>query len=116
MIKARFSVTKTGNIKLSVTGHSRAADEGKDIVCASASMLAYTIAQVIKDCFANDMLQTKPEIILQPGNAKICCKPKEAYFTEVYHSFFVVQTGMVVLAHNYPEFVRTKTFGETLRS
>ena len=112
MIKVRLNATDTGNISLSIKGHAGAAEVGQDIVCAAASILAYTVAQLVKDYSANNMLKNKPTIMLHKGSSTVTCSPKKEYFDEVYHTFFVVQTGLNLLAHNYPQYLDIKLFGE----
>ena len=90
----------------------RIGDGGQDIVCAAASILAYTVAQLVKDYSANNMLKNKPTIMLHKGSSTVTCSPKKEYFDEVYHTFFVVQTGLNLLAHNYPQYLDIKMFGE----
>ena len=49
MVVARFTMDeKKQSVTLKVKGHAGAAPQGYDTVCASASMLAYTVAQNIK--------------------------------------------------------------------
>lgn len=111
MIKAKFTETKTGNISLSIKGHAGAAEVGQDIVCASASILAYTVAQMVKDYGNSNMLKKNPTIMLKKGMTNVTCTPKKDYYEEVKYSFYVVQTGLNLLAHNYPQYVELEMFG-----
>lgn len=113
MIKAILNVTNTGSISLSIKGHAGASEAGQDIICASASILAYTAAQLVKDYGERNLLKKKPTITMRKGSSTITCTPKSDYFDEVFHSFFVVQTGLNLLAHSYPQYVDIKMFGET---
>ena len=112
MIKARFSETDTGHFIMSIKGHAGASEVGQDIVCASASILAYTVAQLVKDYGMKDMLKKKPTILLKKGSSTVTCTPKKEYYDEVKHSYYVVQTGINLLAHNYPQCVDVKLFGQ----
>ena len=112
MIKAKLTETKTGTISLSIKGHAGAAEVGQDIVCASASILAYTVAQLVKDYGNSDMLNKKLTIMIKKGSTTVTCSPKKEYYDEVKHSFFVVQTGLNLLAHNYPQYVELEMFGQ----
>lgn len=96
-------------LRLKVNGHSGQADIGQDIVCASASILAYTVAQIVKDMEAQDSFVVKPIIKLESGDATITCKCKTdiAYF-EVFNALNVAQVGYSLLAHNYPQYVELK--------
>ena len=96
-------------LRLRVKGHAGQADIGQDIVCASASILTYTLAQIVKDMEAQDSFTMKPIIKLESGEATITCNCKTdiAYF-EVLNALNVAQVGYSLLAHNYPQYVEIK--------
>ena len=78
MVRAAFYTDKSsGSITLKLTGHAGAAEKGQDIVCASASILAYTVAQTMEYMHAEGGLRKKPRIEFSDGNATIVAKPKE---------------------------------------
>lgn len=113
MIKVKLNDTNPGSLSLSIRGHAGAAEVGQDIVCASASILAYTVAQMVKDYSNADMLEEKPTITLRKGRTDVTCMPKKEYYDEVKHTFCVAQTGLFLLAHNYPQYVDIITmFGQ----
>ena len=107
MIKANFSRDDDAlKVTLSVEGHAGHSIPGKDIVCASASILAYTVAQIVIAMEHHGDLEGKPIIDLNEGDATIMCRcrdPKD--FGELVHTFFVAHVGYALLAHNYPEYV-----------
>ena len=107
MIKVKYAYDKDKReCSLSVKGHAGQADVGHDIICASASILAYTIAQVIKSMKHHGDLIEPPTIELESGDATIVCRAKDDYlFSEMMQDFFVIRTGYLLLAHNYPQFV-----------
>ena len=111
MIKVEFEYrTDSRECCLLVRGHAGQADVGQDIVCASASILAYTVAQVVKAMDSHKDLTEPPVIELESGNATIICQAKDDYlYAEVLHTFFVIQTGYALLAHNYPQYVELIT-------
>lgn len=112
MIRAAFYTDKSsGSITLKLTGHAGAAEKGQDIICASASILAYTVAQTMEYMHAEGGLRKKPRIEFSDGNATIVAKPKEDSYAEALHTFFVAQVGYSLLAHNYPQYVELKSFG-----
>ncbi len=113
MIKARF-YTEGENIGMELSGHAGQAKKGKDIICASASMLAYTVAQTIRFMFEEDKLLGEPQITLEDGHALIEARPKEEHYAEALHSFFVGQVGFHLLAHNYPQYAELISFGKSL--
>ncbi len=114
MIKVKFRThDATRYLCLTVKGHAGAGEEGHDLVCASASILAYTVAQVVQVMEQDGDLKGKACIELNEGNATIVfrCKDDDSY-AEAKHTFFVVKTGYAVLAHNYPQYVELKSVGQ----
>jgi uncharacterized protein YsxB (DUF464 family) len=98
---------------LLVKGHAGQAEVGKDIVCASASILAYTIAQIIKGMEHHGDLVEPPTLDLERGDAIIVCRAKDDYlFSEMMQDFFVIWTGYQLLAHNYPQYVQLIKYDE----
>ncbi len=100
-------------LRLKVSGHAGQADIGKDIVCSSASILAYTVAQIVKDMESEGKLANEPVIILKDANATITCvcKNDEAY-SEAFSAYNVANVGYSLLAHNYPQYVELQTVGK----
>ena len=100
MITATF--TEEGEkLSLRLEGHARCAEPGKDIVCASASILAYTLASIIE---ANDQGSTTN---LEGGDTFIECDCKDHPRAElIKNSFRFAFAGYSLLEHNYPQYVR----------
>ena len=94
-----------GSIHMKVKGHANTAPKGADLVCASATMLVYTVAQAMMFMHEQGQLLEKPRIMIREGKAIVSAKPKEDYFAEVLHTFWVAQCGAHTLAMNYPEAV-----------
>ena len=111
MIKVKFAYDKDRQeCSLLVKGHAGQADKGYDIVCASASILAYTIAQVIKSMDHHGDLVDSPTLDLNDGDATIVCRAEDDFiFSEMMQDFFVIRTGYAILAHNYPQYVQLIT-------
>lgn len=111
MIKAKFSIDESkSKVTLKVKGHAGAAEVGQDIVCASASILAYTLAQNIEFAHTYGKLKSKPTIKFNEGDCTISCRYKDESLPEVVHAFLVIQTGYALLSHNYPTFVELEMF------
>lgn len=89
--------------ELEMTGHAGFAAAGKDVVCAAASMLAYTIAFNVWIAGKDGKLESPCEIQMESGNVWISCRPKEAYREEVRLLFAYVQRGYDLLAKYYPD-------------
>ena len=106
MIKIHFWQEKDkGSIHMKVKGHADTAPKGADLVCASATMLVYTVAQAMMFMYDQGQLEEKPRISIKEGKAIVVAKPKEDYLAEVLHTFWVAQCGIHVLCHNYPQAV-----------
>ena len=91
---------------LTVKGHAGQAAVGQDIICASASMLTFTIAQVIKTLDINAELEDTPTLDLESGDTIVSCRAAtDEVFAYLYHAFHTILTGYRLLAHNYPQFV-----------
>ena len=114
MVVAKFGMDASRLMaSLHVKGHAGSNVIGHDIICASASILAYTLAQNIKMSDERGHLKFSPKIKLKEGDSIITCRAKdEETYAELLHTFLVIQTGYVLLAHNYPQYVAVETFGE----
>lgn len=100
MIEVTF--TESGEkLSLRLKGHAEYAEIGKDIVCASASILAYSLATIVGDFGIN------PTINLDSGNTTIECECTDHPMMDVVRdSFNFANVGYSLLAHNYPQYVR----------
>ena len=105
MVKISFWKEEDGSIHLKVKGHANYAPKGEDLICASASMLVYTVAQAVSFMHDQGYLEEKPKINMREGKASVSARPKEEYRAEVLHTYWTAQCGAHVLAKNYPEYV-----------
>ncbi|MBO5463783.1 MAG: ribosomal-processing cysteine protease Prp [Clostridia bacterium] len=90
---------------LKVEGHAGQAEKGCDIVCASVSVLVYTLAQYVKWMYERHELKRSPLIELEEGNAQVVARPKAEFMAEGLHAFFVASVGFDLLARNYPDYI-----------
>ena len=105
MVKVTF--TEEGEIlSLRLEGHAGYAEIGKDIVCSSASILAYTVAKIVSDALAKGWLKTSPVIEIDSGCMQVVCEPIEERLSEIRHTYIVAREGYALLAQNYPQYVR----------
>ena len=88
--------------RLTMTGHAGAGDPGHDLVCASASMLAYTLAINVAN-MADQGQVRQPITKLSDGDAEISCNPKCNLKNTVMLVFDSICVGFELLAHQYPE-------------
>ena len=109
MIKVTF--TESGNkLSLRLEGHAGYAEHGKDIVCASASILAYTVAQIVTDAEHNGWLKAPPIVQMDNGDTVISCEAIDAESYVVMKAMFSFAVrGYALLAQNYPQYVRVNT-------
>lgn len=97
--------------RVSIEGHAESGEKGHDLVCASVSILAYTLAS-----FVQNMKEAKqvynPKTDLREGDALICCEPPSKYKNSVTLVFNSICGGFELLARNYPEYVSFEIRGE----
>lgn len=104
MITVEFS-HKDRMASLHVKGHAGAAEVGKDLVCASASILAYTLGQSVEFLHREGKVN-KPKLSLKEGDATIRCRAKDDIaFAELSNVYWVIENGYLLLAKNFPEYV-----------
>ena len=99
MIKA---VYERNRHRLTVEGHAYSGEAGHDLVCASASILAYTLAANM-DHLAEFGAVTEPHSEFENGHAVIECSAVDAYQNTVTIVFDAVCAGFELLSENYPD-------------
>ena len=113
MIKAQMEKSDKGeSLILKMSGHAEAAPAGEDLVCAGASTLVYTLAQLSMFYHQQKKLKKKPTLKLDADETLIVLTPKKKYGHEVENAFFFMQTGLSLLAENYPNCFDVTAFGE----
>ena len=105
MIEVTF--TESGEkLSLRLKGHAGYAEIGKDIVCASATILAYTVAQFVTEAEHKGDLLSPPEVKLESGDTIISCEPNDEAFYAIRNAYLYTVLGYQILEHNYPQYVR----------
>ena len=99
----------TYRASLIVDGHANFDDFGKDIVCASVSILTYTIAKVIDNNMGSRIAENSV-VRLDNGKAfiNVHCMSRECYLDILGH-FETVLTGYNLIAEEYPQNIVVKT-------
>lgn len=111
MIQVKFSTdAESGSISMTMKGHANAGAGGHDLVCAAASMLAQTLAQLLLYEQAQGKLKKAAHILLRPGRCEITAKPREDAWAETLYGFFVTEVGLDLLARNHQDFVQITLF------
>lgn len=88
--------------KLTVEGHARSGEKGHDLVCASASILAYTLASFVKNSYKARQTK-KPVLKLEEGDAVVSCKARPRYKLAITLVFDAICAGFELLARSYPD-------------
>ena len=104
----RVTLTRAGNtVSLRLEGHAGYDVSGKDIVCASASILAYTVAQLIAEMDVCGRFKETPIVRLNEGDALIEaeCKDIKA-IEEARRIMHFAKAGYSLLQNSYPEYIK----------
>ena len=88
--------------RVTVEGHARSGEVGHDLVCASASILIYTLASFARHT-QKARQSHKLVLKLDNGDAEVSCKPKKPYKGAITLVFDSICAGFELLARNYPE-------------
>ena len=94
---------------LTVEGHALSAEKGKDLVCAAASILVYTLANFV----SNIGFDTDKVIKLEEGDAEVSCKVESEHDMAVALVFDSICAGFDILAQKYPEYVKYEIINYT---
>lgn len=100
MIRVAYNREET---ELTIKGHANSAPQGQDLVCAAASVLAFTAAA----CAEDNRARFLPQIVKREGEMSIRCSPKKSHLAACRRMMDTVFAGYEILASRYPDFVRT---------
>ena len=98
MIKAVYDRKEN---KITVEGHAYSGEPGHDLICASASVLIYTIAASVNSMQQNGHV-TNSIINLESGNSTVGCEPLEQFKGAITLIFDSICARYELLAANYP--------------
>ena len=104
----RVTLTGEGNkLSLRLKGHAGYAEIGKDIICASASILVYTTAQLIFEMEAQGYLAKSPTVKLCEGDALVEAECKDVTAKAVAERIMhFAEAGYSLLQNTYPEYIK----------
>jgi len=109
MLKA--TITRGEKLSLKLEGHAGYAEQGKDIVCAAASILAHIVAYDV-DLLDRFNAYKEPAVIrLESGDTEVTCVPTQSS-DHIRWVYDVARTGLYILAQNYPQYVELITDAE----
>lgn len=92
--------------EITMDGHAGYAEQGKDIVCAAASILLYTLADTLKRFESI----CDSDINIDDDNGKIKavikCTPKQSFEGNIQLVYQIILNGLQLLADGYPDNVK----------
>lgn len=88
--------------RVEVEGHAHSGEVGHDLVCASASILAHTLATLAKN-MENAGQVKYPTVELTEGYALIACNVPSRYKPTVTFAYDAICAGFDLLAQSYPD-------------
>lgn len=88
---------------LTMKGHARSAEHGHDLVCASASILAYTLANAVANMAMNKEQIRAHKIELNEGKAEISCTAAYKYDAPITLVYDSICAGFELLASEHPD-------------
>ena len=96
--------------RVTIEGHAGSGPEGHDLVCASVSALALTLAGNVSYMEAQEAVWDVI-IKLEEGNAEIQCTAYRRYKDSVAQVFRAICVGFELLATKYPENISYQVLG-----
>lgn len=99
MIRAVYHREKN---KIVIEGHAYSGEPGHDLICASASMLVYTLAASVDSMQRHGHI-SEAVINLEDGNGVVGCEAYEQFKSAITLIFDSICAGYELLAANYPE-------------
>lgn len=88
--------------RVTIEGHAGSGEAGHDLVCASVSILAYTLCSLVLNLgeggYANNVVTDMKE-----GYADISCEPNKDVESSIGFAFASICAGFRILEHKYPE-------------
>ena len=106
-----FRGHEDGSVHMEFRGHAGTAPKGEDLLCAAATMVAYTAAQAVQFLHEQGKLRCRPKLMLEDGFASIVAHPKKETEAETLLVFWVAQAGAYVLRCNYTQNVSLLPMG-----
>ena len=83
-------------------GHAGFAPQGQDIVCAGVSALAFAAAEYLELMEVQGKLEQEPVLMMEPGEIRLECLPKERSQEEAEQVFRLLEIGCRRIAQSYP--------------
>ena len=88
--------------KIVIEGHAYSGEPGHDLICASASMLVYTLAASVESMEKHGHISSAV-IDLKEGSGIVGCEAYEQFKAAITLIFDSICAGYELLAANYPK-------------
>ena len=88
--------------KLTMEGHCASAPKGEDLVCAAASILAQTMAQVLEE---NEDKLVSVNKKINEGDVVLEWEAKPEYEPALRNVLYGIMTGFKLLYYNEPDYI-----------
>ena len=98
MIRARYG---RRGLYLDLRGHALSGPKGQDLVCAAASVLAFTAEAALQE----EAERFYPRVVRRPGALRIACEPAEGSRRACRRLMDTIWIGFELLARDFPEHV-----------
>ena len=96
--------------RVEVQGHAKSGEVGHDLVCASASILVYTLASFVQNLKQARQVYN-PTTELKEGDALIYCDAPRKYKSSITLVFDSICGGFEILAKDYPDNISFEMIG-----
>lgn len=96
--------------RVTVEGHACSGEAGKDLVCAGASALVYTLAANAGDFVRRGMVR-RARAELKSGKAEIQCVPGKKFAPQVLGALEAVCLGFGLLGEQFPQYLQYTEVG-----
>lgn len=90
--------------RLTVNGHAKSDEYGRDLICAACSILAMTLSANVAHMHDSGCV-LDPITVLEEGHAEISCNPRTKYKASVKQTFMSVCVGFEILANKFPDYI-----------
>lgn len=98
-----ITVSRNG-YTVKINGHAGSAEKGKDLICASASILFYTLVGNVDRLEREGKCKTQIKAL--EGDAEVKVIPSPSDSDEVLSVINTIMIGYEILADEYPEFIQ----------
>lgn len=96
--------------RITVDGHAESGEFGRDLICASCSILARTLAENVQGLEQAGVVRNMAAE-LQSGKAEILCTPVSRFRSTVTMIFDSICAGFALLARDFPDFITYEVQG-----